>query len=368
MFQYLWTNITLPKNDLNQHPKYADSDPVFLNVLRIGVVIVIGVWIVETLAGLSHRFDDIGYALTIFLTISAFVLSHYFNRTSLAKILMFIYIVCYLSSLVILGFVEAAKTGEIYSIASSLQWLPIVYILAFLFLDKRTAILGALAVYMILICMLVLSFTSFFEVGNSELQLIMVNMGLAHSLYIVCMYAVMQLRQRTMRQTVKAQQMEQVANRDALLDIANRRYLQSLMDRYVEESESVSILLIDLDNFKSINDNYGHASGDETLRKVVALIQDSLRTVDTLGRWGGEEFLVLTDLKSEEATVNLANRVRQNVEQGLSQQQPPVTISIGISRYAGKGDIEVDLNRADKALYQAKKSGRNCVVLAEAIS
>ncbi|GAA0854340.1 GGDEF domain-containing protein [Aliiglaciecola litoralis] len=353
----------MPENNLARNLSHKDKDVVFLNVLRIGIIVILVLWIVEKRAGLTHYFDDIGYGLTIVMTTFFYILSRFFNRTRLAKILVFIYVACYLLMLAIVGFIQAAQSGEIYSIASTLQWVPIIYILAFLFLNKRLAIVGALTVYLILVCMLFMTYTGLFPVHNPELRVLMVNMGLAHGLYIVCMYAVMRLRQASVRQTVKAMEMEQAANLDALLNIANRRYLQSLMDRHVKESKAVSILLLDVDHFKQINDTYGHTEGDEVLKKVVLYIKQSLRPVDVFGRWGGEEFLILADVQEEENALSLANRIRHNVATQFAAHEPSATISIGVAEYDGSGDIENTLNYADKALYLAKERGRNQVVM-----
>lgn len=332
-------------------------------MLRVGIIVIFAVWIIESSAGFTQLLDHVGYGTTILFILVAYILSRVFKQTDFAKSLIFIYIALYLLTLAILGFWKAATEGEIYSIASTLQWVPIIYILAFLFLEKRMAIIGVMSVYFILITLLFLTYTGFFPITNPDLRVLMVNMGLSHSLYIVCMYAVMRLRIHSRRQLRLANQMEKAANIDSLLNIANRRHLQSMMDLYMENGEAVSLILVDVDHFKSINDTYGHAAGDKVLKQVVKHIVDMLRPVDVVGRWGGEEFLILADVKAEDDALSLAQRVRESVELHLQDHTPPVTISIGVAEYLGTGDIEEKLNHADRALYFAKEKGRNQVAL-----
>lgn len=353
----------MPKRLEPKVPELREKDVVFLNVLRVGIMVIFAVWITEYSVGLVQFFDHIGYGASVFFTLFAYILSRFFKQTRLAKSLIFIYVVIYLLTLAVLAFWHAAKIGELYPIASTLQWLPIIYIIAFLFLEKRMAIVGVLTVYFILITLLFLTYTDLIPVPNPDLQMLLVNMGLSHSLYIVCMYAVMRLRLNNRKQAIIANQMEREANVDSLLNIANRRYLQSMMDVYMNNGDSVSLLLVDVDHFKTINDKFGHASGDKVLKQVVKHIVAMLRPVDVVGRWGGEEFLILADVGAEDDAVSLAERIRASVERHLQDHTPPVTISIGVAEYLGTGDIEEQLNHADRALYFAKEKGRNQVAL-----
>lgn len=172
--------------------------------------------------------------------------------------------------------------------------------------------------------------------------------------------------------------LEQMASTDPLTRIYNRRMFLMWCDRELErnqrgEDHPFSILMIDLDRFKAINDRYGHATGDEALCAAVEKMQDSIRGIDVLGRWGGEEFAVLLPHAPVEASLLVAERVRANIarialparEMRLDEalEAIRVTASIGVATYQGGGDsVEAMVRRADQCLYQAKATGRNRVV------
>lgn len=324
---------------------------------------VLAVWVIEYQAGLVRYFDNIGYGVTIAVTLFAYSLSRFFHRTNLAKTVIFVHTACYLLTLTVLGFLSAAEDGHLYSIATSLQWIPIIYILAFLFLEKRFAIVAALIVYFILVLMLLLTYTGLFPVRNSDLRLLMVNMGLSHGLYIVCMFAVVRLRRDSKKQTVIAQNLEKAVNLDAMLKIANRRHLQQLMGRYIANQHPVTLLLIDIDNFKQINDTFGHQAGDAVLHKLVDCIKLNLRPTDVIGRWGGEEFVILAQGALGNEVTMMAERVRHAVDQETFPHVHDVTISMGVADLSRHFDFESAFRSADKALYQAKREGRNKVVI-----
>lgn len=123
-----------------------------------------------------------------------------------------------------------------------------------------------------------------------------------------------------------------------------------------------SVILIDLDHFKRINDTCGHQVGDEILMQLAKLIKETIKESDFAGRWGGEEFIILCYLTDMKEAVNLAEKLRQKVESYSFLKVGQLTISLGVSEYLS-GDMEDTLiRRADNALYKAKESGRNMVL------
>ena len=123
--------------------------------------------------------------------------------------------------------------------------------------------------------------------------------------------------------------------------------------------------MLDLDNFKSINDNYGHAAGDMVLASVAAILKQSVRDVDFVARFGGEEFVVVLVETSLDAALEIAERLRSDLEVphfGVSSQLITVTVSLGVTHSHEDDDgAEAVLARADHALYKAKRAGRNQV-------
>lgn len=131
------------------------------------------------------------------------------------------------------------------------------------------------------------------------------------------------------------------------------------------KNETVGVLMIDIDNFKMINDKHGHLKGDEVLKNVALGIQAGLRRSDIVGRYGGEEFLVFLPSVISGTTDMVAEKIRESVCQ-KSEDIPCVTVSIGFRENVLSDKVDEDLNvfimSADDNMYKAKKSGKNCVV------
>lgn len=161
------------------------------------------------------------------------------------------------------------------------------------------------------------------------------------------------------------------ANLDGLTGIFNRRYFETkLPDKMSEASRyggGLSLLMIDIDKFKSINDEFGHLLGDEVLRQVSSLMKQNLRKVDVLCRYGGEEFVIMAPATIGLNAIGFAEKLRKTIAQYPFPGVPrPVTISIGVADYPGHGESRDALvGAADAALYRAKQKGRNRVVAAE---
>lgn len=170
-------------------------------------------------------------------------------------------------------------------------------------------------------------------------------------------------------------QLRKTAEHDALTGSLNRRSLDQALAREFKPSAAqapLSVLFIDIDWFKRINDEHGHACGDHCLRSVAVTLRSELRPADVLGRYGGEEFLVLLPGQDAAAARVIAERLRQAVERAPIEWQGKalaLTISVGMAaRRMADSDAAVVLERADKALYVAKQEGRNCVRVAPAYS
>ena len=159
--------------------------------------------------------------------------------------------------------------------------------------------------------------------------------------------------------------LEKMANTDQLTGAYNRHKLLESLDyeikRIQRNKASLSLVMLDIDHFKWINDTYGHSTGDEVLRELVRIIQDSLRQVDILTRWGGEEFLVLAPDTNKLAAAALAERLRWTVSEHEFPQVGKITVSLGIAEYGGKETADELLSRVDERMYLAKQSGRNRV-------
>ncbi|MEN9580935.1 MAG: hypothetical protein RJA70_3944 [Pseudomonadota bacterium] len=165
------------------------------------------------------------------------------------------------------------------------------------------------------------------------------------------------------------------ASVDGLTGVHNRRRLDELLPRYLgradQGSGALCLIMTDIDHFKNFNDTYGHSTGDDVLLKVAQVLETRSRPTDFVARYGGEEFTVVLPTTQSEQALMVAERLRSSVEQlELTQKDGtrlgPLTISLGIAQALPGESPQSLIERADKALYAAKKSGRNRSVLAPA--
>lgn len=162
---------------------------------------------------------------------------------------------------------------------------------------------------------------------------------------------------------VKNRLLQEASIRDGLTGVYNRRFLNERLPVMVSEMNryktTASLLMIDIDHFKQINDSLGHQAGDGVLLEVALQIKTGLRDTDVIMRYGGEEFVVLLPHTDLYAAQQLAERLRQNIQQNMPAYGVPATVSIGIAQLHS-GESQHDwLKRADSALYLAKQQGRN---------
>jgi diguanylate cyclase (GGDEF)-like protein len=165
------------------------------------------------------------------------------------------------------------------------------------------------------------------------------------------------------------ERIEQVAIHDDLTGVFNRRFLTEVLTREVSRAKRLgsafSVCLFDLDHFKSINDNLGHAAGDAVLKHFARVAGSGLRAVDVFGRHGGEEFLLILPDTTQAGACASAERIRAAFENARVPQLPAerrFTVTIGVATRRADEDIETLLGRADAALYEGKSAGRNRIV------
>lgn len=159
--------------------------------------------------------------------------------------------------------------------------------------------------------------------------------------------------------------LEQLASTDLLTTAWNRRHFEQAVDGEIERSNRyghpVSLLLLDIDHFKRVNDTFGHPVGDQVIREIANCIRSVIRLSDSLTRWGGEEFIVLMPNTGISSAFVLAERIRECISTHEFDGIGPVTASLGLAEYVPSGTREDWLDRADRAMYRAKDKGRNRV-------
>ena len=168
--------------------------------------------------------------------------------------------------------------------------------------------------------------------------------------------------------------LRQLATTDPLTGALNRRSFLAKAEpeikRAARHKRPLTALMLDIDHFKQVNDKHGHGGGDEALKRTVAAIQKELRSLDALGRYGGEEFAVLLPETNMDGAMAIAERIRHAIEALILEWEEKtfrITISIGAAKFVDGATIDDTLNAADRALYAAKTGGRNRVVSADTL-
>lgn len=169
-------------------------------------------------------------------------------------------------------------------------------------------------------------------------------------------------KEQEQKMTQKNMFLEMQATVDALTGIHNRRAIMNELEMRMNQAfihfSPLSVIMLDIDFFKKVNDNYGHQFGDVVLKEVAKTISESIRETDSAGRYGGEEFLVVLPDTEKSIAFIIAERIREAVERLSLPENVHVTISGGIAVLSGETAVEL-LDTADKQLYQAKNTGRN---------
>ena len=214
--------------------------------------------------------------------------------------------------------------------------------------------------------------SGYLDAAYALMVLIVLSGSIALNLRIQRIRAKLQQQREALAQALEVNR--ELATRDELTGLLNRRAMLDLMAlehrRSLRSGRPLLLAQLDIDHFKPINDQHGHATGDRALQAFAGTVRASVRDTDVLARWGGEEFvLMLTDTSADQAR-GLLERIRQAVqalEIAHSAGSLQLTVSIGLAQHLPGDTVEHTLERADQALYRAKALGRNRVVVAPAV-
>lgn len=254
--------------------------------------------------------------------------------------------------------------APVYGASIDLQplylWVPVIYVFAFTLPDRRVSLqvsLANLAVFAVISAPYVATHLAD-PVSNFTIQLHMVSAVLIAGLYFFSSYA-----QRFQVAQLTVDQLALLANTDALTQVPNRRRMLEViaaeLTRYVRYGHAFSVIVFDVDHFKAVNDRFGHSGGDQALVALAARTREAVRAADTLGRWGGEEFIVvLPETGFDEARRKAAALCTQVAAAPLHGTYA-LTVSCGVTTVAAGDNADALLQRADQALYMAKRQGRN---------
>ncbi len=211
------------------------------------------------------------------------------------------------------------------------------------------------------ICTVLNAVTSIDEVSDIDLDSLLTNRGMAALvLYSVCFLVY--------RNSLSADVLRRLATTDPLTGAFNRRHFMELMTREQRRADRYgaiySVLMIDIDHFKRVNDTYGHQVGDLAIQAMANACQRMMRPTDIVARYGGEEFIITLTHTDLQGAVKVAERLRQSVSEiAVQTDRGPLsfTISIGVSTYKKPSKLDQVIGTADQALYAAKEGGRNRV-------
>jgi diguanylate cyclase (GGDEF)-like protein len=268
-------------------------------------------------------------------------------------------IIFYLLAVSILNIQTTAKDPltEIYFIGDTLNgvamWYAIVYLSSYFAMSKRqTEIFMFLSLIGLFAVML---YHIFF--GNGAHWIVLIRWFNAFAGLFVMVVII--------RQTGQLQ--KNYIERDYLTGALNRREVHRILNVEIERAlryaHPLSVVLVDVDYFKRVNDRFGHLNGDQALKEVVQVCQSTLRVFDTFGRWGGEEFLVILPETDTSLAAALAERLRAKIAAASLPGVGQITASFGVAAYTPLQPLDHLVQSADQALYRAKQNGRNQVAI-----
>ena len=343
-------------------------------LLPLGAVVVLAIAVWEHANGVMAVWDRWLYPLlmTVFAG-GGFTLWRWPQRQAWVRVASVVTVNLYLMAvLLMLLFIGDAPPNQ-YALLTTLVWLPFGYGLIFVMLASRPAMFISLLVAL-------LTFTPIFMAmafklrpnWGEEFTTTMPVLALSQVVYIVLLLAISDLRAGFHRASARLQVAQELALSDALTGVGNRRALQEHVRAGLSAAERgdqpTSVILMDIDYFKPINDTHGHSGGDQVLVQVAQLLSSQLRASDRLGRWGGEEFMVVAQATPMHAALELAERIRKAVAAFEFVHGDPVTLSLGVTQTLAGDTADSLVQRADKALYRAKSAGRNRVEAQTVIS
>jgi diguanylate cyclase (GGDEF)-like protein len=348
-------------------PIVALKRRLFQILLPLAVLVFSIDWVMTASHGDILPFDAVAYPTLITLYSCVTVLL--FLRTKYARaleIVSFVAFMIYMAVDISIVLSTWQQSNDAYRLATTPLWIPLVYVTAFFFFETRQALIISLLFFVLL---LIPGGIYLMDQGSASFQIvdfqILVNIYCANAIYIPVLSGIALLKERYIKAAALAEALSHVAHIDGLTNVYNRRHLDLTLRQAIEQTQrygrSLAVLLLDVDCFKHINDAFGHDVGDQILIGITSVIRQELRTTDTFGRWGGEEFLVVAPETDLEQAQQLAERLREIIAQWVHERVGSVTASFGVSTYRLGDTVEAMVKRADDALYQAKLNGRNRV-------
>ncbi|WP_272479971.1 GGDEF domain-containing protein [Aquibacillus koreensis] len=234
----------------------------------------------------------------------------------------------------------------------STYWTPLIFVLVFVTLKGKKGIMYSLFLWTIPTTIAIFYWSELLPDTKETL----IQYLLSCIVYIIFLF----FARHIIIAYTETEMLEKLAFQDSLTNIANRRKVYQWLEETFEKNKTISVIFFDLDRFKKINDELGHVVGDKVLLELTSLVKNYLGHKDNFGRWGGEEFIIISDHDKKKARV-LAEQLRMSIANHHFSEVGQVTSSFGVE-ISQKGDTaETLMKRVDQALYMAKQEGRNQV-------
>lgn len=315
---------------------------------------------IVTVAILFMQIGKTEYTLKFYMHIAfivAFIigwlLAYKNRRLNFFEYFMLILIYIYHLLTITVDIIGNISTNGNQGLDTLIIWFPLIIIYTFTVLTKQQAILSSI---LLLILTMVPGIYCYYELGPESTDPL-TRIYLSTAVYSVILLFIYRL----IRTEVEVQVMRRQLLLDPLTQIGNRFQIDKWMNKLIGEDESYSLLFIDIDYFKSINDQFGHKIGDDVLKELTEVVQAEIEEGHYFGRWGGEEFIIIVN-NSEHEAYNIAEGIRNKIEthdfKGVTRS---ITVSIGITEFIEGDTIDTILIRADERLYTSKGQGRNQV-------
>ncbi|HTG01429.1 MAG TPA: GGDEF domain-containing protein [Nitrospirota bacterium] len=316
------------------------SDFQLAIITLMAAVALIGITPFTVLRGFSGQWTLFGIDLTIQTGILAAVLYTWKTGNTRGPSFFLAYFIC------VMGIIAVHRLG-----VPGQNWFYAVTVAMFFLIDRRNALVIVLTSVLVLL-------------GSTGGRL----SSEAASFYITILVCAMLSYAFSYRMAMQRDQLEALAAKDPLTGVFNRRTLFDDLDRAHEvfrrERRTYAALILDLDEFKAVNDRYGHLAGDDVLIALCRLVEQNIRKGDRLYRFGGEEFVILVHVARQDHLTVMAEKLRRKVADKLTAPDgKPITISIGGAILLAEESVADWFGRADSGLYTAKNSGRNRTVI-----
>jgi len=355
-------------NPTQTDPVQAIKRLVFLIATPLGAIALVLIW------GIYYQLGDLlwldFYALPALAIFLAFLFIFFWARlVSMRFFEIFTYLLAFLYFFLKIYSILHSSIADNSQIETGFGlWIPFIYILGFILLDIRKALIGSVTFFVIILFLGVVILVQSFSLGSVPANFnMMIEIYFASLFYIIVLYFMARIQEQYIDSQNIAEVMSKLAMTDSLTKVDNRRRLEKYIDEEVKRADRhhlpLALIMYDIDNFKRINDRFGHSTGDLVLVETSRLIKNSLRGSDHFGRWGGDEFICVATITDENTAIQLAERLRREIENAQIIASFSITGSFGVTRFIHGDTPEILVRRADLGLLRAKANGSNCVVV-----